>query len=247
MAASAAYALPMSDHGIRLFLTAEHPCGYFPERRARDLLLDPHDTRVPQLYDQALAMGFRRSGGHVYRPRCPDCSACLPLRLDVRRFVARRSQRRCLRDNLDVQGLDPQDRASDEHFALYQRYVRQRHPGGGMDGGGRFDFDAFIRAPWSPTRLAELRLDGRLVAVAVTDVLPDALSAVYTFYDPDLEERGLGTLAILRQIEWAQRSGRRWLYLGFLIRGHPKMQYKSRFGPAEVLLDGIWRPLDADG
>lgn len=234
----------MSDHGIRLFLTAEHPCGYFPERQAQDLLLDPHDPRVPQLYGQALALGFRRSGGHVYRPRCPSCAACQPLRLDVRRFRPDRSQRRCLRDNADISELRPMRAASDEHFALYQRYVRTRHKGGGMDCGGRFDFDAFVSAPWSPTRFAELRQGDRLVAVAVTDALPDALSAVYTFFDPDLSERGLGTLAILRQIEWARASGRHWLYLGFFIEGHPKMHYKARFKPAECLVDGAWRPLD---
>jgi arginine-tRNA-protein transferase len=171
----------MSDHGIRLFLTAEHPCGYFPDRQAKDLLLDPHDSRVPQLYTQALGLGFRRSGGHVYRPRCRTCEACQPLRLDVLRFRPDRSQRRCLRRNADISALLPRAQAGDEHYALYRRYVRQRHPGGGMDAGDRFDFDAFVSADWSPTQFAELRLDKRLVAVAVTDVLADSLSAVYTF------------------------------------------------------------------
>jgi arginine-tRNA-protein transferase len=234
----------MSDHGIRLFLTAEHPCGYFPDRQAKDLLLDPHDSRVPQLYTQALGLGFRRSGGHVYRPRCRTCEACQPLRLDVLRFRPDRSQRRCLRRNADISALLPRAQAGDEHYALYRRYVRQRHPGGGMDAGDRFDFDAFVSADWSPTQFAELRLDKRLVAVAVTDVLADSLSAVYTFFEPELAGRGLGTLAILRQLEWAQRSRRRWLYLGFYIEGHPKMDYKSRFRPAERLLDGRWQALE---
>ena len=233
----------MSDHGIRLFLTADHPCGYFPERRARDLLLDPHDPRVPIVYGQALDMGFRRSGAHIYRPRCPECQACQPLRIDVARFAPNRSQRRCLRRNADIGPLTISERPGDAHFALYQRYVRHRHPDGGMDRGNRFDFDSFIRAEWSPTRFAELHLDGQLVAVAVTDLLEAGLSAVYTFFDPALETRGLGTLAILRQIEWARASRRRWLYLGFFIAGHPKMHYKCRFAPAEVLRDGSWQPL----
>lgn len=231
----------MGDHGIRLFLTAEHPCGYFPTLQARDLLLDPHDLRVPQLYGQALALGFRRSGPHVYRPRCADCTACRPLRLEVARFLPSRSQRRCLRDNQDVGPLRPLTSVSDEHYALYRRYVRHRHAGGGMDAGDRFDFDSFVSADWSPTRFAELRLGQTLLAVAVTDALPDALSAVYTFFDPVQTRRGLGTLCILRQIEWAQRSGRRWLYLGFHIAGHPKMHYKSQFRPHEVLIDGQWQ------
>ncbi|MCK7594149.1 arginyltransferase [Pseudomarimonas salicorniae] len=237
----------MSHHGIRVFLTAEHPCGYFRERRAQDLLLDPHDKRVPLLYGQALEHGFRRSGTHVYRPRCPGCRACQPLRVDVRAFAPSRGQRRCLRRNADIGDIQPLERAGEEHFALYQRYVRSRHPGGGMDQGGRHDFDAFVSARWSPTVFAELRRRGQLVAVAVTDLLEDGLSAVYTFFDPDLAERSLGTLAILRQIEWARRSGRRWLYLGFFIAGHPKMDYKRRFGPSQVLVDGEWREAVIDG
>ena len=233
----------MSDHGIRLFLTAEHPCGYFRDRRAQDLLLDPQDPRVPHLYPLALEHGFRRSGSHIYRPRCPGCQACLPLRLDVHAFKPNRSQRRCLARNADIPALRPQARASDAHFELYRRYVRQRHRGGGMDEGARHDFDGFVSASWSPTRFAELHCEGRLAAVAVTDVFEESLSAVYTFFDPALSARGLGTLAILRQIEWARSSGRRWLYLGFYIQGHPKMDYKRRFGPAEVLVDGRWRPL----
>jgi leucyl-tRNA---protein transferase len=231
----------MSDHSLRLFLTAEHPCGYFPGRPAQDLLLDPHDERVPQVYGQALAAGFRRSGSQVYRPHCPRCRACQPLRLEVPRFRPSRSQRRCLAANTDVDAGTAVAEVGDEHYALYRRYVARRHRDGGMDRGDRFDFDAFISAPWSPTRFLELRLGQRLVAVAVTDVLADALSAVYTFYDPDLAERSLGTLAILRQLRWAAERGARWLYLGFYIAGHPKMAYKARFGPAEVLHEGEWR------
>lgn len=237
----------MSNPGIRLFLTADHPCGYFPERRARDLLLDPHDPRMPVAYDQALGMGFRRSGSHIYRPRCAECSACMPLRVDVQRFAPSRSQRRCAQRNDGIGPFRILAQPSDEHFALYQRYVRHRHRGGGMDRGDRFDFDSFISSAWSPTRFAELRLDDRLLAVAVTDLVTDGLSAVYTFFEPEEEPRGLGTLAILRQVEWARHSGRRWLYLGFFIDGHPKMHYKSHFAPAEVLRDGAWQALCATG
>jgi len=231
----------MTAPSIRLYQTQDHACGYWPERTARDLLLDPREPSLPSLYGQMLALGFRRSGGNVYRPRCSGCRACTPLRLPVAEFRASRSQRRCLARNADLQWQDTPAGYSDERFALYRRYLGSRHAGGGMDQASRFDFEQFLRSDWSPTRFLEARLDGELVAVAVTDVVDEALSAVYTFFDPGLAGRSLGTCAVLQQIERARMTGRGHLYLGFWLEGHPKMHYKSQFRPAEVLLDGRWQ------
>jgi leucyl-tRNA---protein transferase len=233
----------MTAPSIRLYQTQEHPCGYWPDRAARDLLLDPHEPAVPALYGQLLALGFRRSGGNVYRPRCASCRACTPLRVPVAGFRPNRSQRRCTAGNLDLQWADCEPGYTDERFALFQRYLGRRHAGGGMDASGPDEFEHFLRCAWSPTRFLEARLDGVLVAVAVTDALADALSAVYTFFDPDHPARGLGTAAVLQQIAWAGASGRAHVYLGFWLEGHPKMDYKARFRPAEVLRDGRWVPL----
>ena len=228
---------------MRLFHSAEHVCGYYPDRVARDLLLDPRDPTLPQGYAAALALGFRRSGGHVYRPRCPGCHACVPVRLDVRAFRPDRSQRRCLRDNADIQARLAAPLRTDENFALFRRYLEGRHSDGPMADSDQEDFDEFVASGWSPTHFLELRRDGRLLGVAVTDVFPDSLSAVYTFFDPAEQALGLGTLAILRQIEFARRGGRNHLYLGYWIEGHPKMDYKARFRPLQVLDDGGWHEL----
>lgn len=228
---------------MRLFHTAEHACGYWPERVARDLVLDPHDPDLAEAYADALALGFRRSGGHVYRPHCESCRACVAARVPVEAFVPDRSQRRCLRDNadLDVQ-LVPGSRDA-EHLQLYRRYLAARHPGGGMDGADPGDFERFLTGSWSPTRFLEIRDAEKLLAVAVTDVLPHALSAVYTFFDPDDATRGLGTFAVLQQIALARRERLAHLYLGFWIQGHPKMDYKSRFRPLQLLEGREWRTL----
>lgn len=229
-----------ANASIRVYQTAEHSCGYWPERSARDLVLDPQDAQLPALYAGALAMGFRRSGAHVYRPYCPGCRACVALRIPTADFVPDRSQRRCLRRNADLTLHIAPARRSDEHFALYTRYLKHRHPNGGMDNAMPEDFDLFLTCPWSPTHFLEIRHDGRLLGVAVTDVLPDALSAVYTFFEPDEAARGLGTFAILQQLRWARAEGRRYLYLGYWIAGHPKMDYKTRFRPHERLQRGLW-------
>jgi len=226
---------------IRVFQTAEHHCGYWPDRIARDLVLDPSDPMLPALYSPALAMGFRRSGHHVYRPNCVGCQACTPVRIPIGRFAPSRSQRRCLARNADLQVSVHPARRSDETFALYRSYVGARHAGGGMDDPSHQDFDAFLACDWSPTSFLEIRLGQELLAVAVTDVLSDSLSAVYTYFSADHAARSLGTFAILAQIEHARREGLEYLYLGFWLDGHPKMNYKQTFRPLQLLVDRDWR------
>ena len=233
----------LSDEELRVFHTGEHPCGYWPDRSARDLVLDPRDPRLPDLYAQALGWGFRRSGDIVYRPHCAGCRACVAVRIPVADFRPDRSQRRCLARNADVVPRIVAAERTDEQLALYQRYLAARHRGGGMDDHGAIEFDQFLVGSWSRGRFLELRLDHRLLAVAITDVVDDALSAVYTFYDPDEAARGLGTLAILQQIDWARRDGRAHLYLGYWIAGHGKMDYKRRFRPLEGFTGRGWQRL----
>ena len=236
---------PVQDpDDLRLFHSGEHPCGYWADRLARDLVLDPRDPRLPHWYPQALAWGFRRSGDIIYRPHCHGCRACVAVRIPVARFRPDRSQRRCLARNRSVELRALPAQRTAEQLALYRRYLAARHRGGGMDTHGAGEFDQFLIGHWSQGRFLELREDGRLLAVAVTDVVDQALSAVYTFYEPDAAARGLGTLAILKQLEWARGQGHEYLYLGYWIAGHRKMDYKRRFRPLEGFDGRRWRDLD---
>lgn len=238
-----------SDDSLRLFRTAPHPCGYFSEREARDLVLDQRDPRLPLYYPMALDWGFRRSGDILYRPSCGGCRACVAVRIPVEQFQPDRSQRRCLRRNADIESRIVLPELNEERLALYQRYLGARHAGGGMDGHGAHEFEQFLIGSWNDGRFLELRERGnhRLLGLAVTDRVPGALSAVYTFYDPDAADRGLGTLGVLRQIDWARRDGRAYLYLGYWIAGHPKMDYKRRFQPLERFDGRGWQAwADAD-
>ncbi len=231
---------PQPADDLRLFHTGEHPCGYWQDRIARDLVLDPRDPRLASFYGTALGWGFRRSGDLVYRPHCEGCRACVAVRIPVADFIPDRSQRRCAARNDDVEARIVSAERTDEHLALYQRYLSARHRDGGMDDHGAVEFEQFLVGSWSESRFLELREHGRLIAVAVTDLAADALSAVYTFYDPDFERRSLGTLSILRQLEWARRESRRHLYLGYWIHGHAKMDYKRRFQPLEAFDGRNW-------
>jgi len=235
-----------SEH-VRLFLTLPHACGYYSDRAAQNLVLDPSAPNLDRLYAGALTQGFRRAGGHLYRPRCARCQACVPCRVPVAKFRPSRSQRRCLKRNADIRILEQRPGYNAERFALYQAYLGQRHAGGGMDEPGVEDFEQFLSAPWSPTLFLEMRLDGRLLGVAVTDVCISGLSAVYTFFDPEEKARSLGTFGILSQIELARRRGLDYLYLGYWIENHPKMDYKHRFDGLEVLGPDGWMPLEPSG
>jgi arginine-tRNA-protein transferase len=230
----------MRSESIRLLKTLPHPCGYHADRVAQNLVIDPLAADLPEVYEIALTRGYRRAGGHIYRPACGRCSACVPARVPVAEFTPNRSQRRCLRRNADLSFSDAPARFSDEVFDLYRRYLGARHPGGGMDDAEREDFGRFLTSPWSPTRFFEHRLDGRLLAVAVTDVTRHGLSSVYTFFDPDEAARGLGTFCILHQVAECRRRDLPHLYLGYWIDGHPKMGYKQNFQPLELLRGPRW-------
>jgi arginine-tRNA-protein transferase len=230
---------PEGLQSLRLFITAEHACNYLPGRLARNLVVDPKAVNA-RVYTQLAHFGFRRSGNHVYRPHCVGCAECLSLRVPVGAFTPNRSQRRTWNRNQDlsVRCLEPRFRL--DHYRLFERYLKSRHPGGGMDDTSYDDYLAFITSAWSDTRLYEFRLERRPLAVAVVDRLGDGLSAVYTFFEPAEVTRGLGTFAILWQIAEAQRQNLAWVYLGYWVQDCHKMAYKINFQPHQLFSAGQW-------
>jgi len=237
---------PSRSLSLAFYSTPRYACSYVPGRDAVTLFADPSIHKTPQLYATLSAFGFRRSGEHLYRPRCPHCSACIPVRIPVADFRPNRVQRRTWQRNRDLRisrlpaGFEP------EHFQLYARYLRHRHPGGGMDNPTVESYMDFLTATWSETMFYEFRLRDRLIAVAVVDQLPEALSAVYTFFDPDCAARSPGRHAVLHQIELARASGLRWVYLGYWIRDCRKMRYKDEYQPLEYYVDGHWTRHSSD-
>jgi arginine-tRNA-protein transferase len=225
----------------RLLLGAEHACSYLERRLARSVFVDPQLRLDAARYGTLLDLGFRRSGNYVYRPACAACQACQPARVPVAEFAPDRSQRRCERANADLQ-LGLEGALSDEHYALYRRYLLARHPGGGMDPDDREAFRAFLSSSWGHSEILAARdRGGRLLAGGVVDRVPHALSAVYTWFEPAQGRRSLGTFMVLAQIERARRLGLAYLYLGYWVQGSATMDYKRRFRPLEVLGADGWR------
>jgi len=226
---------------IPSLLAPEHPCPYLPGLTARALFRDPCHYYGAATYSQLLAQGFRRSGPYLYRPECLGCRACVPLRVPVQEFAADRGQQRTWKRNQDLDVSVAAAEFKPEHFDLYCRYLAWKHPGGGMDDSSPADYANFLMTHAGRTLLAEFRSKGQLVAVAVLDTPDNALSAVYTFYAPDWPQRSLGTFAILWEIAEAKRRDLQWLYLGYWVAASPKMAYKNRFLPHELLIENAWR------
>ena len=221
-----------------------HPCAYFPERTMRAVVVGAAPEDQSAVYSRLAPAGFRRSGSIYYVPRCEGCSACISLRIKVDEFAPSRRFRRVRRRNADLETkvVAPDDEPV-EHFALYQRYIEVRHPGGSMDPPSATDYMQLTHPVGTETIALDIREDGRLVASAVTDVLDQGLAAVYTYYDPTMRDRSLGVFAILEQIAECRRRGLPYLYLGYWIEESDKMRYKADFRPAEVLINANWSPL----
>lgn len=231
---------------ISFYLTPLHPCSYFPERQARTQFMGPNQVPDANLYQTLIDQGFRRTGRHLYRPACIGCADCQSLRLPVARFRPDRQQRRAMQKvegRLKVVAHAFEYRQA--HFSLYERYLSSRHGDGDMANPTPDDYLDFLHADWSKTLLIELSLDKRLMAVAVTDLLPCGLSAVYSFFEPELESCSPGVLCILAQLSLAQELGKDFLYLGYWIPGCRKMAYKNRYRPHQLYINGDWLELDA--
>jgi arginyl-tRNA--protein-N-Asp/Glu arginylyltransferase len=225
---------------IPLYISYEHDCDYLAGRRAQMAYVAPWERVDGGIYSWLATRGFRRSGDMIYRPHCPNCSACIPVRIPVAQFRLNRGQRRIQRMNADLEVVLKPARFDEAHYRLFMRYLDARHSDGHMVESSAEDYIHFLTSGWTETGFYEFKHGGRLLAVAVTDYLADGLSAVYTFFDPDLPARSLGSYAILWQVAEAKRRGLDWLYLGFWISDCRKMSYKNSFRPLQALVGENW-------
>lgn len=235
--------IPVDDqsHKLRFFITSPHSCNYLDDREATSVFADPYFPKDKALYSRLVSSGFRRSGEHLYKPHCMTCSECVPVRIPVNEFKMRRNQKRTWKINQDLSIEKFKATFREDHFLLYQKYQSKRHPNGGMDNSSRDDYIEFLLATWSDSYLYEFRLDDKLLAVSVVDELDGAYSAIYTFFDPDLQQRSLGKFAILALIEQSKLAGHSYLYLGYWISSCDKMKYKVDYQPIECLIDEEWK------
>lgn len=224
---------------IPLTLAPEHPCAYFPDRVAQVQAFAAREVD-PEIYHYLMDRHFRRSGTVFYKPTCPGCQACVPIRVPVEGFRPSKSQRRNWRTNQDLVVTESELLATEEKYNLFCRYQSEWHDGK-MEHGFE-EFRTFLYE--SPVRTVEFEYrqqDGKLLGVGICDQSTSALSSVYFYFDPDHRERGLGTFSALYEIERARAADIAHYYLGYWITGCRAMEYKSHFKPYEWLTqDGKW-------
>nr|WP_255536416.1 arginyltransferase [Pacificimonas pallii] len=236
----------------RFFVTAPAPCPYLPGRMERKVFTELRGANADQLLEALARTGFRRSQNVVYRPSCDGCRKCISVRVIANEFKASTSQRRLIRKHSDLSVNACETRATSEQFALLRRYLDARHPVGGMSDMDQHDYADMVEQTPVGSLVIEYREPpetgrkiGRLIGVCLTDQQADGLSMVYSFFDPDLDDRqGMGTYMIVDHIARAKAAGQPYVYLGYWIEGCQRMAYKNRFRPLEALEDGGWTRRD---
>ena len=225
-----------SPETTQLFLTAAMPCPYLPGHMERKLFTHLSGRRASALHHVLSDNGFRRSQNLIYRPACEGCNACQSVRIVAGEYVASGRFRRVLRNNSDIAISVRPTTATAEQYELFKRYLESRHAGGGMTQMSYQDYEYMVEDTPVQSVLVEYRLrdTDELVAVALTDVMPDGLSMVYSFYNPDLAQRSLGTFLILDHIAQVRSARLGYVYLGYWVKDSPKMAYKADYQPLQV-------------
>jgi arginyl-tRNA--protein-N-Asp/Glu arginylyltransferase len=228
---------------LQFYTTASYPCSYLPEKFARSQVATPSHLIDTNVYGGLVQAGFRRSGAFTYRPYCDSCRSCVPVRIVVEELILRRAQRRSWKQHQHMVATQHDLYYHPDHYALYLRYQAQRHSGGGMDRDSREQYRHFLLPSNVNSSLVEFHEDGHLRMISIIDKLPDGMSSVYTFYDPDVRGTSFGTYNILWQVQQCLALGLPYLYLGYWIKESRKMAYKASFRPLQGLTDGRWGPL----
>jgi leucyl-tRNA---protein transferase len=230
------------------YTTAPLPCPYLPGRTERKVVTELTGPDSEALHDRLSRAGFRRSHNIAYAPVCPNCKACVPIRIPVGLFEPDRGLRRIARANIALTAREVPAIATVEQFQLFQRYQRARHGDGDMAAMSFYDYRAMVEDTPIETFVTEFRDPAqRLVGCCLVDKLGDGLSAVYSFYDAEGAFKSLGTFTILNLIDQARAMGLPYVYLGYWVSESRKMAYKTRFQPCEILSGGAWRPMMSDG
>lgn len=226
------------------FTTAPMPCPYLEGRIERKLVTELAGTEARALHDTLSRSGFRRSHSIAYAPACPSCAACLPVRIVVNEFIRKKSFRRTWNANDDLVGHVTPAHATAEQYKLFHAYQTSRHGGSDMALMSFYDYRSMVEDSPIETRLVEFRdKSERLVAVCLVDKMDDGISGVYSFFDPEQQERSFGTFIILWMIDAAKELQLPYVYLGYWIAESRKMNYKRRFTPLEAFTGKGWHLL----
>ena len=229
---------------LQFYMTAPAPCPYIDGNQERKAFTSLDISDADTIHNALSLSGFRRSQSIAYRPACTNCNACRSVRVPVREFEQNKRWRRVYRQNRDILVSPARNHASREQYRLLKKYLDIRHHDGGMSAMTFRDYVSMVNDCPVQNLIIEYRLgddgDGPLIGATICDVLRDGLSMVYSFFDPAYSQRSLGSCLILDHIERARELGLPHLYLGYWVKGSPKMDYKRQFWPLEILSGDTW-------
>ncbi len=223
---------------LQVGLTQAHQCNYLSNQQERLAVVMDHQWHSQSGYEILLTSGFRRSGETIYIPKCEHCTACQSLRVDCLNFSPSKSQKR-LSKQIQHFTFVLKNTLDSNWFELYENYISTRHRSGSMYPANKEQFLTFTDNQWLAPKYLHIYEHNTLIAIAITDVVDNAMSALYTFFDTT-NPLSMGTAAILLQIKIAQQLDIRWLYLGFQIDECAAMSYKVRYKPNQKLVNGEW-------
>lgn len=222
------------------YVTATTDCPYLEGRREKKIFTFLGGDGAAELNSLLSRRGFRRSQNIAYLPACDGCNACRPVRIVVDAFEDKR-WRRTINRNADLRCKMTPAKVTTEQFAVLRGYLDSRHDGGGMTDMTVLDYQQMVEQTPVDTFILEYRNeDGQLVACALSDRLEDGLSMVYSFFEPDEDKRSLGSFMIADHVRLAKELGLPYVYLGYWVQNSPKMDYKARFQPLEVMRREGW-------
>ena len=225
---------------LRLRVTRSQKCAYLLDQTEQRLATDISEH--PETHDRLAETGFRRVENWVYKPACPNCNACQPIRVKAEQFKPSRNIARIQATNKDLRRNLTADRLGLDHYDVFQSYLGQRHEDGQMSSMSFDEFSAMILNSPIDTMLTEyVDSEDRLMGCILVDRQRDGLSAVYSFFRPEEKKRSLGSFMIVDLIDRCNEIGLPYVYLGYYIEQSRKMSYKARFKPYQIFSDGNWR------
>ena len=226
---------------IQFYTTTEYSCSYIDKMDAQSLVVTPYKSINQNTFQDLIEKGFRRSGQYIYKPNCKSCTACIPIRLSVKKFLPSKTQKRTYKKHGYFTIREAPLSFKKNHFDLYLKYQNKRHSFINNEQNNLDDYNDFLIKSNVKSKLIEFWDGDLLKIVSIVDIVSDGISAVYTFYDPDDDKVSYGTYSIIWLINWSKAHQLKYIYLGYWIGECNKMKYKTNFKPYELYIKGYWQ------
>lgn len=236
----------LPNHKIQFYVTTSYACGYLERKASQSLVATPHHMISQTQYDDLIKKGFRRSGKFTYKPYCELCNACIPIRIDVNKFIHSKSFKRTLKYHQHLQASILPLSFYEEHFQLYLEYQKNRHANKKTGEDEINQYSEFLLQSNVDSQLIQFKNQDGVKIVSFVDIINDGISAVYTFFDTKDKSQSFGTYSILWLINWCIEKKLDYLYLGYWIRESKKMNYKTHFKPFELFLNNEWQSFNSE-